>query len=116
MAFKLPKRSSFKQKGKEGEYGSTPIMRMDLDEGILGEANDDGSIYISKNIEPGSKEERSVLMHEMKHITDMKLGKLGYTDDEVTWNGDTYPRKDGYIKFEGRWYQEGDKAFPWEQH
>jgi len=52
----------------------------------------------------------------MKHMTDMKLGKLGYTDNEVTWNGDKFERKDGYIQFEGKWYQEGDKAFPWEQH
>ena len=116
MAFKLPNQSSFKKNDKEGNYGSTPIMRVDLDKGILGGANEDGSIYVSSKIEPNSEQERSVLMHEMKHMTDMKIGKLGYTDDTVKWNGDTYKRKDGYIKYEGRWYPEGDKSFPWEQH
>ena len=32
----------------------TPVIRKPLDEGILGEANMDGSIYISDKIIPGS--------------------------------------------------------------
>ena len=35
----------------------TPVIRKDLGKGILGEANMDGSIYISNLVEPGSKEE-----------------------------------------------------------
>jgi len=116
MAFKLPNQSAFKSSKGSGGYGSTPILRKDLDEGILGEANNDGTIYVSNNIEPGSEQERSVVMHEMKHMTDMKLGKLGYSDNEITWNGDKFERADGHIKYEGKWYPEGDKGFPWEQH
>jgi len=116
MAFKLPNQSAFKSSKNSSSYGSTPIMRMDLDEGILGEANDDGTIYVSNKVEPNSEQERSVLMHEMKHMTDMKVGKLGYTDDEVTWNGDKFERQQGHIKYDGKWYPEGDKSFPWEQH
>lgn len=113
MAFKLKNQSAFKS---SNSYKSTPIIRKDLDEGILGEANDDGTIYVSNNVEPDSEQERSVVMHEMKHMTDMKIGKLGYTDDEITWNGNKFERAEGHIKFEGEWYPEGDKAFPWEQH
>ena len=27
----------------------------------------------------------------------------------------TYPRKDGEIKYNGKWYPEGDNVFPWEK-
>ena len=50
----------------------TPVLRKDLPKGIKGEANNDGSIFISNEIQPGSDEERKVLMHEMRHIVDMK--------------------------------------------
>ena len=26
-----------------------------------------------------------------------------------------YPRKDGYIKYNGKWVEEGNKNFPWEK-
>ena len=56
----------------------TPVIRKPLDEGILGEANMDGTIFISDKIVPGSEEERQVINHEMRPSTDMKLGnKLG---------------------------------------
>ena len=113
MAFKLKNQSTF---GSSKNFNSTPIVHKDLEEGVLGEANMDGSIYISNKVEPNSEQERSVIMHEMKHMTDMKLGKLAYSDDEIFWNGDKFERMDGHIKFEGQWFPEGDKALPWEQH
>ena len=94
----------------------TPIFRKDLDKGILGEANDDGSIYISNKIEPGSQEERKILMHEMQHLVDMKVGKLAYTDNTISWMGETYERKKGKINYNGEWLPEGSREFPWEQH
>ena len=69
-----------KQAGDDGSVPGTPVIRKPLAEGILGEANMDGSIYISDKITPGSEEERQVINHEMRHATDMKLGKLAYTD------------------------------------
>ena len=96
----------------------TPIIRKDLGDGVMGEANMDGSIYISNLVEPGSEEERKVLIHEMRHATDMKIGKLRYEDDYVTYNGTTHERKDingkDMIKFEGKWIQAGSTKFPWE--
>lgn len=92
------------------------IYRKDLDEGILGEANNDGTIFISNKIEPGSDQEENTLCHEMKHMTDMKIGKLAYGDDYVQWEGQTFPRKEGKIKYYGKWIKEGSKDFPWENH
>ena len=94
----------------------TPVIRKPLPKGVMGEANDDGSIYLSDKVVPGSAEERKILMHEMKHMVDMKTGKLSYTDDTITWNGQEYNRLEGMIKYEGRWLQEGSEELPWEQH
>ena len=94
----------------------TPVIRKPLPKGIMGEANNDGSIFISDKVIPGSAEERKILMHEMKHMVDMKVGKLAYTDDDITWMGESYERKNGKINYEGKWLPEGDTTFPWEQH
>tara|TARA_R100000458_G_scaffold21508_1_gene19246 strand:+ start:639 stop:1052 length:414 start_codon:yes stop_codon:yes gene_type:complete len=96
----------------------TPIIRKDLKEGILGEANMDGSIYISNLIKPGSKEEEKVLNHEMRHATDMKIGKLKYEDNYIKYNGETYKRETiegkDMIHYNGEWIQAGSTEFPWE--
>ena len=93
----------------------TPVLRKSLDKGILGEANNDGSIFLSDKIQPGSEQEREVLIHEMVHMTDMKTGKLGYTDEEITYMGETFPRHKGHILYENQWLPEGSKEFPWER-
>ena len=93
-----------------------PVIRKDLAKGIKAEANIDGSIFLSNGVEPGSAEERKILMHEMKHLVDMKVGKLAYTDDDITWLGQSYERKKGKINYEGEWLPEGDTTFPWEKH
>ena len=94
------------------------VVRKKLDEGILGEANMDGSIFISDKIQPGSSEENQILIHEMRHATDMKLGKLAYNDDSVYYDGVTYPRETrggkDMIKVDGKWKEAGDD-FPWEK-
>ena len=93
-----------------------PVIRKDLEPGIDAEANDDGSIFLGNHITPNSAHERKVLMHEMKHIVDMKTGKLSYTEDSLTWMGEKYERFEGMINYNGNWLPEGDSAFPWEQH
>ena len=79
--------------GGETSIPGTPVIRKNLAEGVLGEANMDGSIYISNKVIPGSEEEKQVINHEMRHATDMKIGKLAYGDDFVKYNGKIYPRK-----------------------
>ena len=97
----------------------TPVIRRNLEEGVLGEANMDGSIYINEQIIPGSFEERQVVSHEMRHATDIKIGKLEYADDYIKWNGETFKRETrngkDMIKVDGKWKEAGDGDFPWEQ-
>jgi len=91
---------------------------MGLEPGVMGEANMDGSIYISDRIIPDSFDERQVVSHEMRHATDIKIGKLEYADDYIKWNGITFPRQTingkDMIQVEGKWKEAGDGGFPWE--
>ena len=54
----------------------------------------------------------------MRHATDMKVGKLAYNDDSVTYNGEEFPRMDingvDSILVDGEWKEAGDTGFPWE--
>ena len=106
-------RLSFKQ--ADSSVPGTPVLRKDLEKGVLGEANNDGSIFISHKVEPGSEQEQHVIMHEMVHMTDMKIGKLAYDDNFIKWNGEVYDRKDGKIFYNNEWIPEGSKDFPWEK-
>ena len=96
----------------------TPVIRVPLEKGVMGEANMDGSIYINEKIIPGSFEERQVINHEMRHATDIKIGKLAYADDHITYNGETFPRETrngkDMIQVDGKWKEAGDTGFPWE--
>ena len=107
-----------KQVGGEISVPGTPIIRKPLGKNIMGEANMDGSIYLNKNIVPNSREEREVLSHEMRHATDMKIGKLKYEDDYIKYNGETYERQTiegkDMIHYDGEWIQAGSTKFPWE--
>jgi len=96
----------------------TPIIRKRLEPGVLGEANMDGSIYISDQLIPGSHEETQTVNHEMRHATDIKLGTTEYTDDYVKHNGETFARETrngkDMINIDGEWKEAGDEGFPWE--
>ena len=106
------------QTGSDGSVPGTPVIRVPLEEGVMGEANMDGSIYVNENIVPGSYEDKQVINHEMRHATDMKLGKLAYDDNSVTYNGEVFPRETingiDMIKVDGVWKEAGDTGFPWE--
>tara|TARA_R100000544_G_scaffold11983_1_gene5410 strand:+ start:13 stop:414 length:402 start_codon:yes stop_codon:yes gene_type:complete len=129
MAFKLGRARQFEASGGEVKQKlsfrneqvsvpGTPVIRKSLAPGIMGEANMDGSIYISNEVQPGSKEEDQVLLHEMRHATDMRTGKLAYDDDSIKYNGITYPRETingrDMIKVDGKWTEAGGD-FPWEK-
>ena len=104
--------------GGDASVPGTPVIRKPLEEGVMGEANMDGSIYISTNIKPGSHDETQTLLHEMRHATDMKIGKLAYTDNSIDYEGVTYPRETingkDMIKVDGKWTEAGGD-FPWEK-
>ena len=104
--------------GSDASVPGTPVIRKPLAPGVMGEANMDGTIYINQNIVPGSEEEKEVINHEMRHATDMKIGKLSYSDDFVKFNGVTYERKDingkDMIIVDGVAKEAGSHDFPWE--
>lgn len=111
--FKLgnkPFSRDFKNKGVE-----LKITRKNLPEGTHGEAVSKNEIIIDKDIKKGSKFYNEVVAHEAHHAKEMASGRISYGDDYVRSDGKTYPRKDGYIKYNGQWLPEGDKSFPWEQ-
>ena len=132
MGFKLGKNRGFeatggeiktkmrfgKQAGEEGSVPGTPVIRVPLEEGVMGEANMDGTIHVNEQIVPGSFEDRQVINHEMRHATDMRLGKLEYGDYHVKYNGETFHREtiDGkdMILVDGKGKEAGDTGFPWE--
>ena len=106
------------ESGGDASVPGTPVIRKNLKEGVLGEANMDGSIYLSNTVQPDSLEERQVISHEMRHATDIKIGKLEYADDYIKWNGDTFQRETrngkDMIQIEGKWKEAGSPGFPWE--
>jgi hypothetical protein len=107
-----------KNSGGDGSVPGTPVIMKKLAKGIMGEANMDGSIYMSDLLDPNSPEFRQTLNHEMRHATDMRIGKLAYADDSITYNGEVFPRETrqgkDMIKVDGEWKEAGHTGFPWE--
>ena len=99
MGFKLGK-----QTRQYNTPNRNPIFRKDLEEGVLGKANKNGTILISDKI-TDPKERESVIEHEKVHIDQIKRGDLDYDDDFVYWKGKKYSREDMH---------EGAENLPWE--
>jgi len=106
------------RRNQQANIPGVPIIAKPLGEGIMGEANMDGTIYVSNKLDPNSFEYRQVVNHEMRHATDMKLGKLAYDDDHIMYNGERFEREDidgvDSILVDGEWKEAGDTGFPWE--
>ena len=81
-----------------------PVYDTDLEEGVLGKANNNGTILVSDKI-TDPEERQSVIEHEKVHLDQMKRGDLDYDDDFVYWKGKKYSRDD---------MKEGAKDLPWE--
>ena len=82
---------------------NTPIYQVDMEEGVMGKANNNGTIIINKDV-PINKIQ-DVINHEKVHIDQMKRGDLNYDDKYVYWKGKKYSRAQ---------MQEGAKNLPWE--
>jgi len=115
-AGQINRKLSFKT--EDASVPGTPVIRKNLEPGVMGEANMDGSIYLSDKIPEGSDVEKQVLLHEMRHATDMRTGKLAYADDFIKYNGTIYPRETingkDMIQVDGEWTEAGGD-FPWER-
>ena len=100
---------------------TTPIYMVDDENDVLGRANNNGTITINNRIDD-PKQLEEVIDHEEVHVNQFKRfeksnGKKGlnYSDTSIEWEGKSYPRKNGKIKYKGKWIMEGSKSFPWEQ-
>ncbi len=83
---------------------NTPIYHVDMEEGVMGKANNNGTIIINKDVPINKIQE--VVAHEKVHIDQMKRGDLDYDDNNVYWKGKVYPRSK---------MNEGAKNLPWEK-
>jgi len=82
---------------------NTPIYERNLEAGVMGEANNNGTILVNKNLSP--LEKQKVVDHEMVHIDQMERGDLDYDNNNVYWKGKKYSRAS---------MVEGAKNLPWE--
>ncbi len=89
----------------------SPIRRVDMEDGVLGKANNDGTIDINKKV-TDPVQFREVVKHEKLHQEQMNdldkngVPKLDYDDKNVYWKGETYSRAK---------MDEGAKNLPWEK-
>ena len=82
---------------------NTPIYNVNMEDGVMGKANKNGTIILNKDLDPSQCDK--VIAHEKVHIDQMKRGDLDYDDDNVYWKGKKYSRAQ---------MQEGAKNLPWE--
>ena len=94
---------AFKLNNPPYTANNTPVYRVDMEAGVMGKANNNGTIIINKDVSP--LDEQEVIDHEMVHIDQMKRGDLDYDNDYVYWKGKKYSRKT---------MDEGAKNLPWE--
>ena len=95
---------AFKLNNPPYNCDNTPIYNVDMEQGVLGKANNNGTIIISKDLDPSKREH--VISHEKVHIDQIKRGDLDYDDNNVYWKGKKYSRAQ---------MQEGAKSLPWEK-
>ncbi len=127
MGFKLGKskglqaqggniKSKFKFKSGNEAIPGTPVYKKKLEDGVLAEANMDGSIFVNKDYDIDSPMMKYTMNHEMQHLTKIKTGEETYDDKAVYFQGQVWPRGNGYVTdpSTGKKYKEGDKKLPWE--
>ena len=96
---------AFKMNGAPYGGDNTPIYHVDMEDGVLGKANNNGTIIINKDIKD-PKQVDDVIEHEKVHIDQMRRGDLDYDDNNVYWKGKKYSRAR---------MKEGAKNLPWEK-
>ena len=94
---------AFKLNNPPYKINNTPIYHVDMEDDVMGKANNNGTIIINKNVDPSRIQD--VIDHEMVHIDQMKRGDLNYDDKNVYWKGKIYPRAK---------MNEGAKNLPWD--
>ena len=88
MAFKLKDFADLVGIDKDTSEWGTPVFEKDLGGSIMGEANNDGTIFIDKGL--SKSEKKKVVAHEKIHKQkQMGQGRLHYDDNYLTWKKDT---------------------------
>tara|TARA_R100000231_G_scaffold31208_2_gene27461 strand:- start:1339 stop:1668 length:330 start_codon:yes stop_codon:yes gene_type:complete len=100
MSFKM-KPPSFHNSDQQPE-----VIKKDLADGVIAEANKDGTIYLDKSIPQNSKTGKKAIAHEKVHLDQIERGDLWYDDECVYWKGKKYSRAN---------MSEGSKSLPWEK-
>ena len=96
---------AFIMKGSPYNAVNTPIYSVDMEDNVLGMAQNNGTILVNKDVSPLELKNSKTIEHEKVHINQMKRGDLDYTDTDVIWKGKKYPRSS---------MKEGSKKLPWE--
>ena len=99
MPFKLKSKGELFGYNEELSTYNNPVFEKNLEDGILAEANRDGTIFIDKSLKGKAKQE--AVDHEKIHIDQMNQGRLGYDDNIVTWKKDTRSPSRVYIRDKG---------------
>ena len=117
MAFKLGNKPlpGIAHGGDINKKHKFKIEHKKLGKGVTAEAISENKIVIDKDVPKDSKLYKEAIAHEAVHAKEMAEGRIAYGDDWVRSDGKTYPRKNGKIKYNGEWHEEGSSAFPWEQ-
>ena len=72
---------AFKLTNPPYEVDNTPIYRVNMEDGVMGKANRNGSIVININLDP--EEVDDVVSHEKIHLEQMNRGDLDYDNENV---------------------------------
>ena len=126
MAFKLGKESrsdaSFNARTPNKQLSFSNGMNkmgdiniVELEDGTAAEANMDGSISVSPDLDLSSAFGKRTIKHEKEHLEQIESGRAAYDDNWVMWEGKLYIRQNGYIDGPNGKFPEGDNRHPWEQ-
>ena len=94
---------AFKLTNPPYKIDNTPVYHVDMEAGVMGKANNNGTIILNQDLKPHQIPE--VIAHEKVHIDQMRRGDLDYDDKYVYWKGRKYSRAQ---------MKEGAKNLPWE--
>lgn len=119
MSFKLKSKSQLFGINEELSEFGRPVFEKNLDQGVIAEANRDGTTFVDSKA--SDKQKKEAISHENVHHDQMVQGRLQYNNEEVTWKKDTksparvYKRVGGALfSSAGKKLIEGDSSFEWE--
>ena len=108
--FQLKNKETLFGINKEASEFGTPVFEKKLGDGIMAEANRDGTIFVQKGL--SQKQINNAVAHEKVHLEQMAQGRLDYTNGDVMWKQNT---KSPMKLFNRKLMAEGAHNLPWEK-